>query len=199
MCIQQPQDSSQRSAVIAHYNQSSQAHLSSPFWIRNREKKKTTKPTHTKPNPSLQQIPLQLFVLHKAILGEQKERSGLCDKSFTQRITKAKDRTRWRVKDLHKAQHAPAQPAPAGAAAAVHEPLPTRLETGSLLPTHRSWCKLQGKSLPHGLPTPTMGALPVPRCTSSLEARAEPGQAYWISRAGKQEHSDREDGRKMLS
>lgn len=72
MCIQQPQDSSQSSAVIAHYNQSSQAHLSSPFWIRN-----GGPPPHPpQPNPSLQQIPLQLFVLHKPLLGEQNERSG---------------------------------------------------------------------------------------------------------------------------
>lgn len=74
MCIQQPQDSSQRSAVIAHYNQSSWAHLTSPFGIKNGGKK-------TKPNPSLR-IPLQLSVLHKPLLGEQNERTRLCQQGL---------------------------------------------------------------------------------------------------------------------
>lgn len=77
MCIQQPQDSSQRSAVIAHYNQSSWAHLGSPFGILHWEKHKT------KP-----QIPPQLCVLHKPLQQEQNERMGLCDRGFPQRMAR---------------------------------------------------------------------------------------------------------------
>lgn len=46
MCIQQPQDSSQRSAVTAHYNQSSQAHVSS-FRIKTGGKKPNQPPPDT--------------------------------------------------------------------------------------------------------------------------------------------------------
>lgn len=53
MCIQQPQDSSQRSAVIAHYNQSSQAHLGSPFGILHWEKHKTKPQSSTDPSPAV--------------------------------------------------------------------------------------------------------------------------------------------------
>lgn len=88
------------------------------------------------------------------------------DRSFAQRMTKRRDRIWWRVKDSHEAQHASVQPAPAGIGAVVHETLPACLETGT---THRSWCKLQGKSLLHGLPTPTMGALII---SSGGESRA---------------------------
>lgn len=87
MCIQQPQDSSQISAVIAHYNQSSWAHLGSPFGILHWEKHKT------KP-----QIPPQLCVLHKPLQQEQNERMGLCDRGFPQRMARHRDRAgcRWR-------------------------------------------------------------------------------------------------------
>jgi len=53
MCIQQPQDSSQRSAVTAHYNQSSWAHLSSPFGIKNGEKHKTKPQSSTNISPAV--------------------------------------------------------------------------------------------------------------------------------------------------
>lgn len=53
MCIQQPQDSSQRSAVIAHYNQSSWAHLGSPFRILHWEKHKTKPQSSTDPSPAV--------------------------------------------------------------------------------------------------------------------------------------------------
>lgn len=53
MCIQQPQDSSQRSAVIAHYNQSSWAHLTSPFGIKNGGKKDKTKPQSSDTSPAV--------------------------------------------------------------------------------------------------------------------------------------------------
>lgn len=53
MCIQQPQDSSQRSAVIAHYNQSSWAHLGSPFGILHWEKHKTKPQSSTDPSPAV--------------------------------------------------------------------------------------------------------------------------------------------------
>lgn len=62
MCIQQPQDSSQRSAVIAHYNQSSWAHLGSPFGI-----------------------------LHWELCKRSKMRLRLWDRGFLQRIPRHKD------------------------------------------------------------------------------------------------------------
>lgn len=131
MCIQQPQDSSQRSAVIAHYNQSSWAHLSSPFGIKNGGK-------NTKPNLSLQQIPLQLSVLHKPLLGEQNERTGLCNRDFTERIRKHKDMVAGDGTHMRHGMHASAQPAPTGSAVAVHETLPKSqpkcLNTGSYAP-----------------------------------------------------------------
>lgn len=53
MYIQQPQDSSQRSAVIAHYNQSSWAHLSSSFGIKNRENHKIKPQSLTDTSPDV--------------------------------------------------------------------------------------------------------------------------------------------------
>lgn len=53
MCTQQPQDSSERSAVIVHYNPSSLAHLDSPFGILHWEKHKTKPQSSTNLSPSV--------------------------------------------------------------------------------------------------------------------------------------------------
>lgn len=185
MCIQQPQDSSQRSAVIAHYNQSSQAHLSSPFGIKNGEKHKT-KPqssrTHLPSCPSYtnlcqgSKMKGQGFATGALHRGSQSTRTGYGD--------------RWR--DPHEAgMRASTQPAPAGTAAALHKTLPKSqpkcLNTGSFSPHTGAGVSCRARAFPItvGSQHPAVAALPAPRFTSpSPEARAEPEQGEAMTKVG---------------
>lgn len=189
MCIQQPQDSSQRSAVIAHYNQSSWARLSSPFGIK--KKKKKGKKHKTKPQSSADTSPAVCPTQTSARGAKWKE--GALPQGFYVEDYKAQgqDTAVGEGTRVRHGTHATAQPAPTGWAVAVWDLCPSHslsTWTQQLLTAHWRWCKLLGKSPPHhaGLPTPPAGALPAPGFTSpSPEARAEPEQGEATSKDGK--------------
>lgn len=172
MCIQQPQDSSQRSAVIAHYNQSSWARLSSPFGIKNGGKNHKTKP-QSSADTSPAVCPTQIST-RGAKWKDRALQQGLYIENYKAQGQDmvAGEGTRMRHACLHTAcSYWVSSSCPWDSAQVP--------EHGRFLTGHRSWCKLQGKRLPHhaGLPTPAVRALPAPGFTStSPEAKAEPEQ-----------------------
>lgn len=186
MCIQQPQDSSQRSAVIAHYNQSSWAHLSSPFGIKIGEKKqnKTKQPsTDTSPAVCLTQISGR----------GAKWKDGALQQGLYTEDNKALGQKMVAGEGTHKRYGtcASAQPAAPGSAVTAHKTSAPSPSAWTVTHPTQEQDKLQDKSLPcqAGLTTPAGAALTASTFTSpSPEAGAKPQHRQAESKGGKWEH-----------
>lgn len=141
MCIQQPQDSSQRSAVIAHYNQSSWAHLGSPFRILHWEKHKTKPQSSTDPSPAV-------YPTQTSAAGAKGEDKALWQ-GLSAEDSKAQGHGRGQVKAL---------PAPVGPSELPRVKAWT--EAAPQCTQELGWAADQEPSPLTGLPATILGALP---------------------------------------